>query len=141
MGRIDSVLKVGPGEDFSPRHPTHFEASSLELDTAHYDVASKIHQALSEVTSRAAVARGPFRPWYSAAWHHVGGRVWQILVASSSTRILNPLYLSSMAPYDAASTICRALACYVIDTQRHRKRSSGEGTGLVPGPGPVGTDG
>jgi len=37
----------------------------------------------------------------------LAGRAWQILPATSSTCILNPLYLSYMAYYDVLSTKCQ----------------------------------
>jgi len=39
------------------------------------------------------------------------GRDWQILPATSSTRVLSPCLVSLMASYDGASNICQALRC------------------------------
>jgi len=46
--RDGHFLKVGPGQDGSPRHPTHLEPSSIELnETTPYDVASHVRRALA----------------------------------------------------------------------------------------------
>jgi len=51
------ALQQGPGRFCSPRHPKHFEPSSLDLNgILYYDVASNIRRALSSYTLRTLVS-------------------------------------------------------------------------------------